>query len=100
LGANQAAYAIVFPTLNTALASGLYDAMHVNLWLGCDPLTAGSNGGAEGTGDCIGRDLNNGYEQLFIGSTNSIIINTVPEPATLALIGLAVAGLGFSLRRK
>src|SRR5262249_15123287 len=53
LGANQAAYAIVSPGLNAALASGLYDAIHIALFLGCDPAS-----GTAGTTNCIGRDLN------------------------------------------
>ena len=93
LGANQAAYAIVSPGLNLALQSPLYDAIHLSLYLGCDPLS-----GTEGTGDCIARDLNNGFEQLFI-STQAGVSNA-PEPATVGLLGLGLAALALSRKRK
>ena len=37
-----------------------------------------------------------GFDAVSFGQTNA----SVPEPATLALMGLGLAGLGFSLKRK
>lgn len=84
LGANQAAYAAVVPELNAILAlsnTGGYDALHLDLWMGCDPATS-----EPGT-NCVARSLNNGYEQLFIGTA-------VPEPSTVALLALGLLGMG------
>ena len=102
LGANQAAYAIDVPELNTFLttyrAGGfpLYTDIHVNLRFGCDPATAG--GGVAGVGNCIRRDANNGFEQLFIGTTRSV--TQVPEPGILGLLALGILGLAATARRR
>ena len=102
LGANQAAYAIVAPTLDEFLAAWLaggfagYDAIHIELQMGCDPDTIGTNGGTAGTGDCVGRDLNNGFEQLFIGTSTTVV--QVPEPGSLALVALGLITLGAIAR--
>ena len=100
LGANQAAYALDAPALNTFLAgwnsaSG-YTDIHVELRFGCDPLTAG--GGIAGIGNCIGRDANNGFEQLFIGTSTSV--TQVPEPGILGLLALGMLGLAATARRR
>lgn len=100
LGANQAAYALDAPALNTFLAnwnsaSG-YTDIHVELRFGCDPLTAG--GGTAGVGDCIGRDANNGFEQLFIGTSTSV--TQVPEPGILGLLALGMLGFAATARRR
>mgnify|MGYP000853966229 CR=1 FL=1 len=96
LGANQAAYAIVFPELNAQLASLSGAAgytMNVNLRLGCDPATVNPDV------NCVGRSLNNGYEQVFLASTTSTIVN-VPEPSAIALLGIAMFGFFAAARRR
>lgn len=95
LGANQAAYAVIAPELDAFLAAWVggafqgYTDIHIDLRMGCDPATDG--GAVAGAGSCIGRDLNNGYEQLFIGPGSLIV--QVPEPDTIALLGLGLLGL-------
>lgn len=115
LGANQAAYAIIFPQLDALLASlwsgptALSNAtlaqytLSVDIRLGCDPTLDDQalvcTGQAAGRGQefLYGRNLTNGFEQIFIQKGSAVV--NVPEPGTLVLAGLALLGLGFARRR-
>lgn len=112
LGANEVAYAVLFPELNAWLA-GLHVAdraaytLHVDFRLGCQDAT-GADKPATDTSHCRTnfpgttgfdsidtRSINNGYEQLFIVGVNQ----AVPEPGMLALLGIAFGGLALTRRR-
>jgi hypothetical protein len=99
LGADTVAYAIIFPELNAVLAALFGNGalnlanytFHLDLRLGCD-LTSDPNNPI-----CTGRSLNNGFEQLFLGTLEGVTTGT-PEPGTLALLG-GILGIWAVSRR-
>jgi len=112
LGANQAAYALLFPELNAQLNSlfGTLSAadldnytMSVDVRLGCDPSTLGGANGPICQGSLAngyGRDLNSGYEQIFISTSRDVTSTQVPEPVSLSLVGLALFAAGWARRQR
>lgn len=120
LGANQVAYAADLPLLNTWLG-GLFNdgnidlsqySLHLQLNLGCDPILSGVTtvGSPNGKGKgkptstaavdlCANFKIDNGYEQLFLASSK-YDHPVIPEPTSVALFGLALAGLAVATRRK
>lgn len=100
LGADEVAYAVLFPELNAEL-EGLFESlteleldqytMNIDLRLGCDPALFGAATDENCSGDIsgYGKNINNGYEQLFISSYSDGIITTttvVTEPSSLLIM--------------
>lgn len=95
LGADEAAYAIVSPELN-ALLEGLFGSgsdlsdytMSVDLRLGCDPAFGMADDEiCTGAESGFGKNINNGYEQLFIATAVLDEPMDIPEPGVLFLLG-------------
>lgn len=93
LGADNAAYAVVAPELNSLL-KGLFDGaltlddytMSIDLRLGCDPDFGAYDAEiCTGAISGFGKNINNGFEQLFIATATFESEITVPEPSMLLL---------------
>jgi PEP-CTERM motif len=87
---SQLADALAFTIIGTVSGNGFQPTTFSGLWTG-----NGSCQGTTGPATCTSN-----VTASWSVSLTALGTPTVPEPATLGLIGIALAGLGFAARRK